>query len=118
MIAATRTTTSLISISFYKSSIVFYFRSPINRLVSSFFIFSSENGTRNGTPTPRFLFSSFHSFFLEIEMTGERFRQMDEILPTATHFFFYPIPVDLIGGVDHTICNVTHEEASRIIILP
>lgn len=51
-------------------------------------------------------------------MTGERFRQMDEILPTATHFFFYPIPVDLIGGVDHTICNVTHEEASRIIILP
>lgn len=64
---------------------------------------------------------SFHSFFLEIEMTGERFRQMDEILPIAsfcTHFFFYPIPVDLIGGVDHTICNVTHEEASRIIILP
>lgn len=34
-------------------------------------------------------------------------------------FFFYPIPVDLVGGVDHTAaCNVTHEEASRIIILP
>lgn len=47
---------------------------------------------------------------------------MDEILSTASFrahtFFFYPIPVDLVGGVDHTACNVTHEEASRIIILP
>lgn len=75
-----------------------------------------ERGMKRGSPFSLFIFS------LEIEMTGERFRQMDEILSTASFrahtFFFYPIPVDLVGGVDHTACNVTHEEASRIIILP
>lgn len=92
-----------------------------SRFPPPFFIFSSrENGTQNGTRSPAFFSFSLFVLFLEIEVTREVNSgkwMKSYLLPRFARTLFIP-SVDLVGGVDHTACNVTHEEASRIIILP
>lgn len=94
---------------------------PRNRPRFRHFSSFSRKMERGMERDPRFLFSLFS---LEIETTGGTIPANGRnpiycLVLRAFFFFFYPIPVDLVGGVDHTAaCNVTHEEASRIIILP